>query len=83
MPSPIGMVRPCAEASVVPNMRSRPKEKTTSSAVISSPLWKVTPWRSDNSTTLSEMRRHSVASPGTGPSCPSQSRPISPSHSEE
>ena len=46
-------------------MRSRPKLNTTSSAVISSPLWNLTPWRSFSSTVWSSMRRHSVASPGT------------------
>ena len=59
-------------ASVLPNMRSRLKVKTTSSAVISSPLWNFTPWRSFSSTVWSSMRRHSVARPGTAPRLPRQ-----------
>src|SRR6476620_3486926 len=51
-------------ASVSPNMRSRLKVKTTSSAVSSSPLWNFTPWRSFTSTVWSSMRRHSVARHG-------------------
>ena len=57
--------------------------KTTSSAVISSPLWNLTPWRSFSSTVWSSMRRHSVASPGTASRLPRQFLEIRPSQIEE
>src|SRR6185312_1946763 len=45
-------------------MRSGPKVKTTSSDVISSPLWNFTPLRSDSSTVRSSIRFQLSASPG-------------------
>ncbi len=48
----------------VPHSRVGPKEKTTSSAVITSPLWKRTPSRRSSSTVRSSMRRQAVARPG-------------------
>ena len=53
-----------------PNMRSRLKVKTTSSAVISSPLWNFTPLRSASSTVRSSRRFQLSARPGTGSSWP-------------
>ena len=47
-------------------MRSGPKVKTTSSDVISSPLWNFTPLRSDSSTVRSSMRFQLSARPGIG-----------------
>src|SRR5260370_723550 len=49
-------------------MRSGPKVKTTSSDVISSPLWNFTPLRSDSSTVRSSMRFQLSARPGIGSS---------------
>ena len=59
----------------------RLRENTTSSAVISSPLWKVTFSRSLNSITAGSTSSHSVASAGsqTG-SIRVTSRPISVSN---
>src|SRR6185312_11020921 len=45
-------------------MRSGPKVKTTSSDVISSPLWNFTPLRSDSSTVRSSIRFQLSARPG-------------------
>ena len=56
--------------------RSGENEKATSSAVISSPLWNLTPSRSFSSMVLSSRRFQSVASEGTGPWVPIQSRPM-------
>ena len=69
--------------SVVPNMRSRPNENATSSAVSSSPLWNLTPWRSFSSTVLSSIRFHSVARPGTVSRLARQFLPIRPSQIDE
>ena len=53
-------------------MRSRLKVKTTSSAVISSPLWNFTPLRRVNSTVRSSMRFQLSARPGISSSLPSR-----------
>src|SRR5438477_8500418 len=49
-------------------MRSGPKVKTTSSDVISSPLWNFTPLRRDSSTVRSSIRFQLSARPGIGSS---------------
>ena len=57
-------------------MRSGPKVKTTSSDVISSPLWNFTPLRSDSSTVRSSIRFQLSARPGIGSSFAFRSRAI-------
>ena len=67
--------RPCARTSfgtraatpsVPPNRRSGPKDAATSSASISSPLWKRTPGRSSTSTRRSSSLSQRRARPGRG-----------------